>query len=260
MRNDFKNIIIVGPDKITEKVKEEEILFSLQNQELHLQIIKDCTLTLEVEDIQNFSLVFVVNKNVKVNFLFFKKGKGNFHKESYTINADGFLTLNKICLTHSHEEEATVFLEGEGAKVYYVCKTVSVAKEKYNTQIFHRANHTECLLYNHGITCLDGSICFLVSNTVLKNIRYTKMNQNSQILTFNREKSEIKPNLFIEENEVEASHSAHIGPLEDSSLFYLESRGISKKEACKLLLKGFLLQKLIFEDKRLAQVIDMYWR
>ncbi len=47
------------------------------------------------------------------------------------------------------------------------------------------------------------------------------------------------PNLEIINNQVKASHSATIGRLSQSALYYLMSRGLTKKEATKLLIDGF---------------------
>ncbi len=49
-----------------------------------------------------------------------------------------------------------------------------------------------------------------------------------------------EPELEIENNEVKASHSASVGRIDEEQLFYLESRGVSKPEAEKLIIKGFL--------------------
>ena len=49
-----------------------------------------------------------------------------------------------------------------------------------------------------------------------------------------------EPELEIENNEVKASHSASVGKIEEEQLFYLESRGVGRKEAEGLIVRGFL--------------------
>lgn len=44
----------------------------------------------------------------------------------------------------------------------------------------------------------------------------------------------------IKNNEVKASHSASVGRIDEEQLFYLESRGVEKHDAEKLIIKGFL--------------------
>ncbi|MBE3591025.1 MAG: Fe-S cluster assembly protein SufD [Firmicutes bacterium] len=47
------------------------------------------------------------------------------------------------------------------------------------------------------------------------------------------------PSLYIDENDVQASHSATTGQVDESQLFYLMSRGLSKNTATKLIVRGF---------------------
>ena len=49
-----------------------------------------------------------------------------------------------------------------------------------------------------------------------------------------------EPKLEIEANEVKASHAATVGRISEEELFYLESRGIMRKEAEEMIVKGFL--------------------
>jgi Fe-S cluster assembly scaffold protein SufB len=51
-----------------------------------------------------------------------------------------------------------------------------------------------------------------------------------------------EPELEIENNEVKASHSASVGMIDEEQLFYLMSRGLSKVEAEKVIVEGFLGQ------------------
>lgn len=49
-----------------------------------------------------------------------------------------------------------------------------------------------------------------------------------------------EPKLEIMTNEVKASHAATVGRIDEEQLFYLTSRGISRKEAEGLIVEGFL--------------------
>ena len=79
-------------------------------------------------------------------------------------------------------------------------------------------------------------------------------NQNNRIINLSDKKSEIRPNLYIEEYDVSASHSAFIGRFKEEELFYLMSRGIPELEASRLLLKGFLLSDI--SDKKMRKKIE----
>ena len=70
------------------------------------------------------------------------------------------------------------------------------------------------------------------------------MDQTSRILTLGDVESKIVPNMFIEDNSVEAKHGSVIGRIRDEELFYFLSRGIDEKEAVNLIVKGFILSNL----------------
>jgi Fe-S cluster assembly protein SufD len=48
------------------------------------------------------------------------------------------------------------------------------------------------------------------------------------------------PDMFIEESEVDARHSSATLPLDEEAIFYLMSKGISRREAATLIVGGFL--------------------
>ena len=50
----------------------------------------------------------------------------------------------------------------------------------------------------------------------------------------------VVPSLEIAENEIKASHGATITKVNEEQLFYMKSRGISEKQAKKLIVEGFL--------------------
>ena len=52
------------------------------------------------------------------------------------------------------------------------------------------------------------------------------------------------PNLDIEENDVRCSHASAVGPIEEEQRFYLESRGVPREAAERLILLGFFEELL----------------
>ena len=75
--------------------------------------------------------------------------------------------------------------------------------------------------------------------------------------------NEINPILLIDEYDTEAKHSAFIGKFNEQEVFYLQSRGIKKKDAYRLLLNGFLIgkMKITTEEKEFLQdKINNDWR
>ena len=67
---------------------------------------------------------------------------------------------------------------------------------------------------------------------------------NRNLVLSEHAKADAIPNLEIENNEVRCGHAASVGPVEEETLFYLQSRGIPRKEAERLIVFGFFQEVL----------------
>jgi Fe-S cluster assembly protein SufD len=70
------------------------------------------------------------------------------------------------------------------------------------------------------------------------------MQTSRNIVLSEHAKADAIPNLEIEANDVKCGHAASVGPVEDDTLFYLESRGIPHDEAERLIVTGFFQEVL----------------
>jgi len=76
---------------------------------------------------------------------------------------------------------------------------------------------------------------------VHKNAQGTDAYQaNRNLLLSPKAKADSMPLLEIEANEVRCTHGATIGRVDELQLFYLMSRGISRRQAEKIIVDGFL--------------------
>lgn len=67
---------------------------------------------------------------------------------------------------------------------------------------------------------------------------------NRNIVLSDEAKADSIPNLEIENNDVRCSHAASVGPVDEDELFYLQSRGIPRDEAQRLIVTGFFQEVL----------------
>src|SRR5947208_1380968 len=65
---------------------------------------------------------------------------------------------------------------------------------------------------------------------------------NRNLVLSDHAKADSKPELEILNNDVRCTHGSTVGQVDDEQLFYLESRGISRDDAQRLIVEGF------FED------------
>jgi Fe-S cluster assembly protein SufD len=77
--------------------------------------------------------------------------------------------------------------------------------------------------------------------------------RNNNILLTDDAKMDTKPQLEIYANDVKCSHGATVGQLDNDALFYIQSRGINKREARLMLMFGFaheVIQNIKIEPLR----------
>ena len=183
--------------------------------------------------IKNFKLDNSNNNNIKYSFnnidqdtnsvseIFILSNGSKFVKNEINCNlngkyssafVNGIFTLNE---NKHHEIKTNINHLVENTKSYQLIKSVldSSSKAVYQGKIY-----------------------------VDKDAQKTDGYQLSKAILLN-EKSEFnaKPELEIYADDVKCSHGSASGSLNEDSIFYLRSRGLSYKEAKNLLIKGFLL-------------------
>lgn len=84
------------------------------------------------------------------------------------------------------------------------------------------------------------------------------MQTSRNIVLSEHAKADAIPNLEIEANDVRCGHAASVGPVDDEAIFYLQSRGIPREDAERLIVTGFFQEVLdrvtIDEVRRGAEV------
>ena len=249
-------------DSIQIEYYQKEGLFAIN--EIKINIIKNTTfdilLNLKVDSRLNFTINIKDNINVNLNIL----TKGSTGKVQYKYNLDSNSCCNvfKFQDVDSIKEMIIVNLNGIKSNFDYNFKTISNKKETYDYHIFHNEVNSISNIKNNGVCIQDGEIIYQVSSFIPKDIKGCIANQSNRIINLTNNKCEIKPNLYIDCNDVEAKHSALIGKFSDEEMFYIQSRGITYDEALKLLITGFLVSDIKDKNilKEINKNIEKYWR
>lgn len=110
----------------------------------------------------------------------------------------------------------------------------------HHTKVEHKFPHCESHELYKGI--YDESSHGVFNGKVYVHPEAQKLNafqQNNNVLLTNDAAIDTKPQLEIFADDVKCSHGCTVGQLDDSALFYMQQRGIPKKEAKALLLYAF---------------------
>ena len=171
-------------------------------------------------------------KNVRVSNVYIDQQR-NSRVNHNVITLHNGITRNKLDLTFS----------GEGAECgCFGC--VIADKQQHvdnNTLITHHASHcTSNELYKY---VLDDEATGAFAGRVLveKNAQKTTSQMTNQNLTATKKaRMYTQPMLEIYADDVKCSHGSTVGQLNDAALFYMQQRGISRKEARLLLQNAFI--------------------
>ena len=241
---------------------KKECLFAIND--LKINVTKDSNLDIEInlkeEGKLNFNIT--VENNVKLNLNIITKGNQGKIQYKYNLKENSLCNVFKFQNVNTIKEMIIVNLDGIGADFEYNFKTISNNKETYDYHIFHNYNNTISNIKNNGVCINDGNIIYQVSSFVPKEITGCIVNQNNRIINLTNNKCEIKPILYIDSFDVEASHSALIGKFSDEEMFYIQSRGIDYNSALKLLITGFLTSDINNKKiiNNITNNIKKYWR
>ncbi len=111
----------------------------------------------------------------------------------------------------------------------------------FDISVNHIAPRTYARMDNYGVCKDNGKLVFSGLSAIYNGSRSSKTHQNSKIMVFDSLSNGIaKPILKIDENDIEASHAAVVGKINDEHLFYLTSRGLTESEAKQLITFGYL--------------------
>ena len=230
---------------------------------------KNCEVKLEEHFNLKNNSINNINYNINV-----EEGATIKHNifQNFTNTNKLFLTSNTICEKNSSYNQNTynfsdgfvrnfhhAYLNGEFAnaslKGCFFLKGKNICSNK--TNIIHNAEHCVSDQSYKGILN-DHSKANYYSNTfVSENAQKTEGYQLSKgILLTDYCSFFSKPELRIFADDVKCSHGSTIGPVDESALYYLRSRGISKNEAMKMIISSFIEEDLQNLDKDIAKIIS----
>ncbi|MDR6999560.1 Fe-S cluster assembly protein SufD [Neobacillus niacini] len=160
--------------------------------------------------------------------------------------------------------ENTTNLIGDGS--YGDTKTVVVGRgeqtQNFTTKVVHFGQHTQGNILNHGVVKDSATTVFNGIGKIEHGASKSDAEQTSRILMLSEKaRGDANPILLIDEDDVMAGHAASVGRVDKVQLYYLMSRGISKTEAERLIIHGFLapvVNQLPIEGvkKQLTEVIE----
>lgn len=168
--------------------------------------------------------------------------KNTNNRVTYNIEDNCDVVINKLAVDSS--DNVVINFNDTNSKVKYYTSIVNYKDNIYKETINHLKSDTESKIVNHCINIYDKDFSFDVDGVVKKDCNRVIFKQDNKIINLNNGKSRILPNLIVDSDDIEASHSAYVGTFDEEKKFYMMSRGLTIEECDDLLIKAFLLNEM----------------
>lgn len=221
-----------------------KLLVNSEEEINNLVIEEDTELVFNFNDTSR-DIYIVVEDNICLNIVDISFNTSN--KINITLKNDSRVIYNKFSINSG--DYIYTLLDGEYSNVVINNSVVNNDDTKMKFVIEHNNTNTSSNLSNHGVNNSSGTLYFNVDSKINRSAFLACANQENKIINLVTGDSKILPNLLVDNYDVSASHSAYISDFDKESMFYLKSRGISEKDARRLLLEGFLIGNLDVDDE-----------
>lgn len=149
-------------------------------------------------------------------------------------------------------------LKGNGSEGFsnLVAIGKNAQKANYTQHILHEGLHSSSDILSRGVMKDEATAIFNGVTQILKGAQKSNGEQTQRLLMLSEKaRGDANPILLIDEDDVKAGHAASVGQINQLQLYYLMSRGISRAEAERMIIRGFLAPVVEgIELKRYANV------
>ncbi|HEX8574870.1 MAG TPA: Fe-S cluster assembly protein SufD [Flavobacterium sp.] len=158
--------------------------------------------------------------------------KGESRVSVHTFSFGGNITRNNLNFYH------------QGERIDSTLKGITIIGDKQHVDHYTLVQHAtpNCESHQNYKTILGGSSTGVFNGKIFVEKEAQKTDafqQNNNILLGDKATINAKPQLEIFADDVKCSHGCTIGQLDESAMFYMQQRGIPKKEAKALLMYAF---------------------
>ncbi|RSL30356.1 Fe-S cluster assembly protein SufD [Salibacterium salarium] len=174
----------------------------------------------------------------------FEKGVTTYVNRRGHVDKDGYLEWALGQMNEGNTvSDNTTYLLGDGS--HADTKAVSIGRDDQSqnfwTNIVHYGKHSTGHILTHGVMKDKASSIFNGVTKIEKGGTKADGQQTERVLMLSeRARGDANPILLIDEDDVTAGHAASVGRVDPMQMFYMMSRGVSRTEAERLIIHGFL--------------------
>ena len=238
--------------------KLEESSLVIKGNKLDMRL----SIPMKIEEVylsgkQQFNLV--VEDDLEISSVILVQNDADINKKVTLNNNDNYIQVVADLFGVKGTLKETINIEGENSYCYSKAACVTRNKGKnMDIEAVHNAPKSASKLDNYGVVLGDGNLVFNITGSIAKKCVKSDVKQNNRIILFDKESTgSIEPMLYIDENDVAASHAAAVGKVDDNHIFYLCSRGLDEKKAKIEIAKGYIAPVLEYvKDEDIKNKIE----
>jgi Fe-S cluster assembly protein SufD len=236
---DLKNKILNNKNSIKLNEGSELTLIDYSDNNAQDNFIKNTIDTISLDKNSVFKNILIQNSKSNGHFYKYIKGslEGGSSYENYILSSG--LKLNKI------EIEINLNKDNSSCSIYSALNLLEEQHQEIKTRINH--NSPNCKSYQKIKNVLNDKSKGIYQGKIFveKIAQKTDAYQLSKaLIVSDNAEFDAKPELEIYADDVKCSHGSTSGSIDSDAVHYLMTRGISEKEAVKLLINGFLNEVL----------------
>jgi Fe-S cluster assembly protein SufD len=217
--------------------------------DFHVESNCELTFIVEFEPLSNHQnqveLSLDIKPNSHVKYVLISEEKATKIAINQTVNVSENANVHVISgfLSQALDVDLKVNLNGQNARAMVNAIAVSNDQQQQTVDVHltHYAPYSYGDMYNVGISNGYGRVTLNGVEKIEKGMKQANAFQTLKgIILSDFSMVDVNPILLIDEYDVKAGHGATVGKIEDQQLYYLQSRGLTKIEAEKLIIKGYI--------------------
>lgn len=230
-----------------------KLLLSRDDELSNIVIEEDTEIVLKLTNC-NKSINVIIEKDVCVNLLEISDNTNN--TLIFTLKENSRLICNRAI--KNSNDNISINLDGINASLVINNSVVNTTTSVCNFDIRHSSSNTSSKLSNHGINSSTEDLEFDVNVYISNDSKECITTQENKIVNTNCGKSKILPNLIVDNDDVNAAHSAFISDFDKEVLFYMKSRGLTEKQSRVLLKESFIIGNLEYIDDYIEEIKKLF--
>ncbi|WP_071441530.1 SufD family Fe-S cluster assembly protein [Traorella massiliensis] len=216
-----------------------------ESKELEIYVEKNAEASLYIATSAKVDLKcsITLEENAHLKALFWNECESLNSECVIMAKKDAKMELN-LGEVNSGEVQSTqkIYLQGEGSELQLRSALAVSEKKHFEIECVHEAPYTQSNMENYAVVYEKGNFKMNDTGRILKDAYGSNSHQSSRALVLSEDQTcEITPILLIDENDVQASHATTIGQIDENQLYYLQTRGLTKKQALGLITVGYLM-------------------